>query len=158
MPVKKRPISKPPPQRHVLVLHGPNLNLLGMRQPEHYGRDTLADIDARLQTRAAAAGVRLTAFQSNSEERLLERVQQAPREHVDFIIINPAGLTHTSVSLRDALSAVQLPFVEVHISNVFAREPFRQRSYFSDIAVGIVSGLGAMGYELALEYALQPRR
>lgn len=140
--------------RHVLVLHGPNLNLLGTREPGHYGHTTLAEIDASLAAKAAEAGVRLTSFQSNSESALIERVQAAANESVDFIIINPAAYTHTSVALRDALAAVAVPFVEVHLSNVFAREPFRHHSYFSDLAVGVVSGLGAQGYEAALAYVL----
>ena len=139
---------------HVLVLHGPNLNLLGTREPAHYGTDTLADIDARLAARATAAGARLTTFQSNSEAELIARVQAAPADGVDFIVINPAAYTHTSIALRDALAAVGIPFVEVHLSNVHAREPFRHRSYFSDLAVGVISGLGAYGYEAALAFAL----
>jgi 3-dehydroquinate dehydratase II len=139
--------------RHILVLHGPNLNLLGTREPGHYGTSTLADIDANLVTKASAAGIRLTSFQSNSESELIERVHAAGRESVDFIIINPAAYTHTSVALRDALAAIAVPFVEVHLSNVFAREPFRHRSYFSDLAVGVISGLGAQGYEAALAFA-----
>jgi 3-dehydroquinate dehydratase-2 len=141
--------------RKILVLHGPNLNLLGMREPGHYGHDTLAQIDGRLQEMAKAAGARLDSFQSNSEGDLVDRVQQAKSEAVDFIVINPAAYTHTSVALRDALAAVAIPFVEVHLSNVFAREAFRHHSYFSELAVGVISGLGAMGYELALEFALQ---
>ncbi len=141
--------------KHILVINGPNLNLLGSRETEHYGRDTLKAINARLAQRARKAKVRLATYQSNSEAALVARVQQARREKVDFIIINPAAYTHTSVALRDALAAVGIPFVEVHLSNVFARESFRRESYFSDIAVGILSGLGAKGYELALEFALQ---
>ena len=139
--------------RHILVLHGPNLNLLGTREPGHYGTSTLADINANLAAKASATGIRLTSFQSNSESALIERVHAAGRESVDFIIINPAAYTHTSVALRDALAAVAVPFVEVHLSNVFAREPFRHRSYFSDLAVGVISGLGAQGYEAALAFA-----
>lgn len=142
-------------KKNILVLHGPNLNLLGTREPEHYGRDTLADIDARLKKRAKAAGASLDTFQSNAEAELVERVQQAREEGVTFILINPAAFTHTSVALRDALAAVGIPFIEVHLSNVFARESFRHHSYFSDVAVGVISGLGALGYELALDYALQ---
>ncbi|OFZ68303.1 MAG: type II 3-dehydroquinate dehydratase [Betaproteobacteria bacterium RBG_16_58_11] len=138
----------------MLVLHGPNLNLLGTREPEHYGRDTLAQIDARLKQRAAAAGAQLAVFQSNAESDLVDRIHQAGRDGIDFILINPAAFTHTSVALRDAISAVGIPFIEVHLSNVFAREPFRHHSYFSDLAVGVISGLGPMGYELALDYAL----
>jgi 3-dehydroquinate dehydratase-2 len=143
------------PVKSILVLHGPNLNLLGTREPEIYGRVTLADIDARLAKIAGEAGAKLTSFQSNSEAGLVERVQEAARDGTGFIIINPAAFTHTSVALRDALAAVALPFVEVHLSNVFAREAFRRESYFSDIAVGVISGLGARGYELALQFALE---
>lgn len=141
-------------KKNVLVLHGPNLNLLGTREPEHYGRDTLAQIDARLTKRAAAAKAGLETFQSNAESELVERIHQAGRDGVDFILINPAAFTHTSVALRDALAAVGIPFIEVHLSNVFAREPFRHKSYFSDLAVGVISGLGPLGYALALDYAL----
>jgi 3-dehydroquinate dehydratase-2 len=146
--------SNGPQRRHVLVLHGPNLNLLGSREPRHYGSTTLQDIDSRLQTQAEAAGVRLSTFQSNSESALIERLHAAPAEGIDFVIINPAAYTHTSIALRDALAAIAVPFVEVHLSNVHAREPFRHRSYFSDLAVGVVSGLGAYGYEAALAFAL----
>lgn len=141
--------------KHILVINGPNLNLLGSRESKHYGRDTLRAINARLARRAKEGGARLASYQSNSESELVERVQLARGEGVDFIIINPAAYTHTSVALRDALAAVGIPFVEVHLSNVFARESFRRESYFTDIAVGIISGLGAKGYELALEFALQ---
>lgn len=141
--------------KNILVINGPNLNLLGARETRHYGRDTLKAINLRLSRRARERKARLTTYQSNSESELVERIQQARREGVDFIIINPAAYTHTSVALRDALAAVGIPFVEVHLSNVFARESFRRVSYFSDIAVGIISGLGARGYELALEFALQ---
>jgi 3-dehydroquinate dehydratase-2 len=144
--------------KNILVINGPNLNLLGTREPRHYGKDTLATINARLASRARAAKVRLSSYQSNSEAELVDRVQQARRDKVDFIIINPAAYTHTSVALRDALAAVAIPFIEVHLSNVFARESFRRESYFTDIAVGIVSGLGGQGYELALEYALRAGR
>lgn len=143
-----------PVPKHILVVNGPNLNLLGARETRHYGKDTLTAINTRLASRARRAKVRLTTYQSNSESELVERVQQARRDRVDFIIINPAAYTHTSVALRDALAAVGIPFVEVHLSNVFARESFRRESYFTDIAVGIISGLGAQGYELALEFAL----
>lgn len=142
---------------HVLVVHGPNLNLLGTREPSHYGRDSLADIDARLQRAAAAGGVRISIYQSNSEALLIERIQRAPADRVDFIIINPAAFTHTSVALRDALAAIGIPFVEVHLSNVHAREDFRRHSYFSDIARGVISGLGAYGYEAALAFAMARR-
>jgi len=141
--------------KRILVIHGPNLNLLGSREAEHYGKDTLKAINLRLRQRAKKAKVRLMTCQSNAEAALVDRIQRARAEGVDFIIINPAAYTHTSVALRDALAAVSIPFVEVHVSNVFAREAFRRESYFTDIAVGIVSGLGARGYELALEFALQ---
>lgn len=144
-----------PTPKSILVVHGPNLNLLGTREPAHYGSATLASIDQRLADRARAAGVSLATFQSNQEGELIDRIQQAARDAVDFIIINPAAFTHTSVALRDALAAVAIPFIEVHLSNVFAREKFRHHSYFTDLAVGIVSGLGGKGYELALDYALQ---
>jgi 3-dehydroquinate dehydratase-2 len=138
----------------ILVLNGPNLNLLGTREPKHYGKTTLADIDQRLSAQAKAAGHQLISFQSNSEAELVERVHRAPSENVAFIIINPAAFTHTSVALRDALAAVAIPFVEVHLSNIHAREAFRQHSYFSDLAIGVISGLGAQGYELALAAAI----
>jgi 3-dehydroquinate dehydratase-2 len=143
---------------NILVINGPNLNLLGSRETRHYGRDSLKTILTRLERRAKDAKARLATYQSNSESALVERIQQARGEGVDFIIINPAAYTHTSVAMRDALAAVGIPFVEVHLSNVFAREAFRRESYFTDLAVGIVSGLGAKGYELALEFALQYSR
>ena len=141
--------------KNVLVLHGPNLNLLGSREPDVYGRVTLDEINAKLTAQAQSSGAKLSYFQSNAEATLVERVQQARNDGTDFIIINPAAFTHTSVALRDALAAVSIPFVEVHLSNVFAREAFRKESYFSDLAVGVISGLGATGYELALQFALQ---
>ena len=141
-------------EARILVLHGPNLNLLGAREPEVYGHTTLADIHATMENRARAAGVRLESFQSNHEGELIDRVQSAREQGVGFIIINPGGYTHTSVALRDAFAAVAIPFIEVHLSNVHAREAFRKHSYFSDIAVGVIAGLGAQGYELALEAAL----
>ncbi len=137
----------------LLVLHGPNLNLLGTREPEIYGHATLAAIDADLAGRAAAAGHALESFQSNAEHALVDRIQAA-RGHVDFILINPAAFTHTSVAIRDALAAVAIPFIEVHLSNPHAREPFRHTSYFTDLAVGIVAGFGAPGYGLALSAAI----
>ena len=145
----------PAKKKQLLVINGPNLNLLGSREPRHYGKATLPAIMAKLARRAQQAGAKLTAFQSNSESALVDRIQQAGKEGVAFIIINPAAYTHTSVAMRDALAAVEIPFIEVHLSNVFAREAFRHVSHFSDIAVGIISGLGAKGYELALEFALQ---
>ena len=144
-----------PTIKHILVLHGPNLNLLGEREPDHYGLMTLDAINRRLAARAEEAGIKLVVFQSNREGELADRIQAARRDSVDFIIINPAAYTHTSVAMRDALAAVKIPFIEVHLSNVFAREVFRHRSYFTDIAVGMISGLGGKGYELALEFALQ---
>ena len=142
----------------VLVLHGPNLNLLGTREPAIYGSDTLAAINARLTARAREAGVRLDTFQSNHEGALVDRVQAAGGEGVRYVLINPAALTHTSVALRDALSGVGIPFVEIHLSNVHAREPFRHHSYFSDKAVGTIVGFGALGYELALDFVLRQLR
>jgi 3-dehydroquinate dehydratase II len=139
----------------ILVLNGPNLNLLGTREPDVYGDTRLDDIQVRLEQRAAAAGHRLLGFQSNAEHELVERVHQAGKDGVAFIIFNPAAFTHTSVALRDALLGVAVPFIEVHLSNVHRREAFRQHSYFSDIAVGVISGLGAQGYELALDAAIQ---
>jgi 3-dehydroquinate dehydratase-2 len=141
--------------RHILIINGPNVNLLGAREPATYGTVTLADVEARLREQAADAGALLTLFQSNSEGELVERVQRAGREQVDFIIINPAAYTHTSIAIRDALSAVGIPFAEVHVSNVFAREAFRHHSHFTDLATGMICGWGAQGYELALAYALQ---
>lgn len=138
----------------MLVLHGPNLNLLGSREPEIYGRENLADIDRRLKAAARAQGVVVTSFQSNHEGALIDRIHQARDEGIRFIIINPAGYTHTSVALRDALLAAKIPFIEVHLSNVHAREAFRQHSYFSDAAVGTICGLGSRGYDFALGYAL----
>lgn len=138
----------------ILVLNGPNLNLLGLREPGHYGVRSLADIEAQLVDRANAYNIALTAFQSNAEHLLIERIHQAQPEGVDFIIFNPAALTHTSIALRDALLAVEIPFIEVHLSNVYRREPFRHHSYFSSIAVGVITGLGPLGYFLALEAAM----
>jgi len=138
----------------LLVLHGPNLNLLGTREPEIYGSDTLADIDARLQAEASAAGHELVCRQSNAEHELIDLVHQAKPQGVRFIIINPGAFTHTSIALRDALLGVGIPFVEVHLSNVHAREPFRQHSYLSDVARGVITGLGARGYGYALQYAI----
>lgn len=140
-------------KQRILVLHGPNLNLLGQREPELYGYDTLADINDRLLVQANQAGVEIDTLQSNAEHELIEQVQQA-RSTYDFIIINPAAYTHTSIALRDALQAVQIPFIEIHLSNVHAREPFRQHSYLSDIARGVICGLGAQGYEFALQAAI----
>ena len=139
----------------ILVLHGPNLNLLGSREPEVYGRTSLAVIDAALAERARQAGHALASFQSNAEHALIERVQAAAHDGTDWILINPAGYTHTSVALRDALAAVAIPFSEVHLSNVHAREAFRRQSYFSDIAAGVICGFGADSYSLALDAILR---
>jgi 3-dehydroquinate dehydratase-2 len=138
----------------ILVLNGPNLNLLGQREPEKYGYTTLADIEQRLHQQAGDAH-RCIFLQSNAEATLIERIHQANTEHIDFILINPAAFTHTSVALRDALLSVQIPFIEIHLTNIYARETFRHHSYLSDIAIGVISGLGAQGYELALSAALQ---
>ncbi|MDO8863869.1 type II 3-dehydroquinate dehydratase [Haliea sp. E1-2-M8] len=139
----------------ILVLHGPNLNLLGEREPAIYGATTLADINRDLATMATERGHHLLAMQSNAEYELVERIHDARREGVNFILINPAAFTHTSVSLRDALAAVAIPFIEIHLSNTHAREPFRQHSYFSDLARGVICGLGAQGYELGLLAAIR---
>jgi 3-dehydroquinate dehydratase-2 len=139
----------------VLVLHGPNLNLLGTREPKIYGRETLGEINARLQAAAPRVGVDVRCFQSNSEGALVDRVQAARDEGVRFIIANPAAYTHTSVALRDALAAVAIPFIEVHLSNIHAREAFRRHSFFSDIALGTICGLGSQGYDLALGIACE---
>ncbi|MEO6422074.1 MAG: type II 3-dehydroquinate dehydratase [Candidatus Nitrotoga sp.] len=139
----------------ILVLHGPNLNLLGSREPSVYGHTTLSEINNKLLHFVNTQGASLMNFQSNSESALVDRIHVARQDGTDFIVINPAAFTHTSVALRDALSAVAIPFIEVHLSNVFAREPFRKESYFSDLAIGVISGLGATGYELAVQYALQ---
>jgi len=139
----------------LLVLNGPNLNLLGDREPQHYGTVGLAQINERLGRQAAAAGHKIQFFQSNAEHALVDRVQEAITQKVAFIILNPAAFTHTSIALRDALSASRIPFIEVHLSNIHAREDFRQRSYFSDLAVGVISGLGPQAYELALAAAIE---
>lgn len=139
----------------ILVLHGPNLNLLGQRETQHYGHETLQSIDQRLVAMGQRAGIEVETFQSNAEAALIERIQAAKRDGTAFIVINPAAFTHTSVALRDALAAVAVPFIEVHLSNIHAREPFRQNSYFSDLAAGVISGLGPVGYELAFEAAVR---
>lgn len=146
--------TNPPKTGKVLVLHGPNLNLLGTREPQHYGADTLAAIDARLMARAQARGTVCDTFQSNAEAALIDRIHAARDDGTSFIVINPAAYTHTSVALRDALAAVAIPFIEVHLSNVHKREAFRHHSYFSDLAIGVICGLGPRGYEFALDYAL----
>ena len=139
----------------IMVLHGPNLNLLGTREPEIYGSATLEDIDSDLRELAVLKGVEITTFQSNAESALVEAIQNAANDGTGFIVINPAALTHTSVALRDALLAVDLPFIEVHLSNVYAREAFRQQSYLSDIATAVISGLGSAGYQYALSAAIE---
>lgn len=139
---------------HFLVLNGPNLNLLGAREPKHYGSTRLADIEKLLVETAQSNGHKLRCFQSNAEHELIDQVHQATQNNIDFILINPAAFTHTSVAIRDALSAVAIPFIEIHLSNVHAREAFRKHSYFSDIAEGVISGLGAYGYTLALQAAM----
>jgi len=139
----------------ILIINGPNLNLLGNREPEHYGADTLESINTKLSKIASDHSFSLQCVQSNAEAELIEFVHQAAKNNVRFIIINPAAFTHTSIALRDALSGVAIAFIEIHLSNVHAREAFREHSYFSDIAVGVISGLGALGYELALRAAIQ---
>jgi 3-dehydroquinate dehydratase-2 len=138
----------------ILVIHGPNLNLLGTREPEIYGADTLEDIDQSLAQQAAQAGVEMDSFQSNNEGDIVSRIQQAAQESVDMIVINPAAYTHTSIALRDALLATAIPFIEAHLSNVYARESFRRQSYLSDIAVGVIGGFGIASYRLALDAAI----
>ena len=139
----------------ILVLHGPNLNMLGIREPEVYGTTTLKEIDEQIKLFAETAGHKLVTFQSNAEHELIDRIQSAKTKNIDFIIINPGAFTHTSVAIRDAFLSVSIPFIEVHLSNVFAREEFRKHSYLSDIAVAVVSGMGAFGYEVALQAAEQ---
>lgn len=139
----------------ILVLHGPNLNLLGTREPEIYGRETLAEINRQLTGLAQAGGHELICFQSNAEHELIDRIQQGREERTALILFNPGAFTHTSIALRDALAAVAIPFIEVHLSNVHAREPFRRHSYLSDIAVGVICGFGADSYRLALEAAMR---
>ena len=139
----------------ILVLHGPNLNMLGIREPEVYGTTTLKEINEQIKLSADSAGHKLASFQSNAEHELIDRIQLAKTKKIDFIIINPGAFTHTSVAIRDAFLSVSIPFIEVHLSNVFAREEFRKQSYLSDIAVALVSGMGAFGYEVALQAAEQ---
>ena len=140
--------------KNILVMNGPNLNMLGAREPERYGNATLVAIEKQLNDQARRAAASVTFFQSNSESALVERIQAARSEGIDFVLINPAAYTHTSVAIRDALAAVAIPFIEIHLTNVHAREPFRHRSYLSDIALGVVTGLGAAGYRVAMDYAL----
>ena len=142
----------------ILVIHGPNLNLLGSREPDLYGHDTLEQIDRRLVEQAEDAGFSLEAMQSNAEAEIIEQIHHASRYGVRFIVINAAALTHTSIALRDALKGVDIPFIEIHISNIFAREAFREHSYLSEIAVGVISGLGPTGYSLALTAAIEQLR
>jgi len=144
--------------KSILVIHGPNLNLLGSREPAVYGSTTLNEINADLTTLAGNNGASLTCFQSNAEFALIERIHQARTDGTQFILINPAAFTHTSVALRDALAAVAIPFIEVHLSNVHAREAFRKESFFSDLALGVICGLGASGYKFALQYALNYKK
>ncbi len=139
----------------ILVIHGPNLNLLGTREPAHYGKSSLEDINQNLQMLAKEHGIMLETFQSNSEADIVNKIQSLVASKVDYILINPAAFTHTSVAIRDAISAMNTPFVEVHLSNVHAREHFRHHSYFSDIATGVICGLGAEGYLAALRFAIQ---
>ena len=148
-------MAKSTKSRSILLLNGPNLNLLGTREPHLYGRETLAQIEQRLAKRAKTAGVRLECLQTNHEGVAVDRVQQATRDGTGFIILNPAAFTYSSIALRDALTAVQIPFVEVHLSNIHAREPWRAHSHFTAVAVGSILGLGGRGYDLALEFALE---
>jgi 3-dehydroquinate dehydratase-2 len=144
--------------KNILVLHGPNLNLLGARERRIYGTENVQSINERLSRTARRQGAALEVFQSNHEGALIERVQGAKQQRISWIIVNPGGLTHTSVALRDAFAAVKIPFIEVHLSNIYSREPFRRYSYFSDLAVGTICGLGSRGYDLALQFALQESR
>src|SRR5690349_20840460 len=154
MPPSAAIMMKKPKSKTVLVLNGPNLNLLGTREPHLYGKETLAMIERRLIAAGKAAGVGVLCFQTNHEGQIVDRVQQAKRDGVGFIILNPAAFTYSSIALRDALTAVQIPFVEVHLSNIHAREPWRAHSHFTAVAVGSVLGLGSRGYDLALDYAI----
>jgi 3-dehydroquinate dehydratase II len=156
MPKSKQSIGGAAPRgaSRILIVYGPNLNLLGTREPGIYGTETFSSLNKRLSAFAERHGAAMEVFQSNHEGALIERVHAAKEQGIDWIIINPGGLTHTSVALRDALAAVQIPFIEVHISNIYSREPFRRHSYFSDLAAGTISGLGTQGYEIALQFAL----
>ena len=144
--------------KNILVLHGPNLNLLGAREARIYGKETIQSTNERLSRMARSEGASLQVFQSNHEGALIERVQGGKQQRISWIIVNPGGLTHTSVALRDAFAAVKIPFIEVHLSNIYSREPFRRHSYFSDLAVGTICGLGSRGYDLALQFVLQESR
>jgi 3-dehydroquinate dehydratase-2 len=155
MPASSAKTMKKPKSKSVLVLHGPNLNLLGTREPRLYGKDSLAVINRRLEAKARAAGIDIACFQSNHEGVLVDRIQQAKRDGIGFILINPAGYSYSSIAMRDALTAVQIPFIEVHLSNIHAREPWRAHTHFTAVAVGSVLGLGSQGYELALDYAIR---
>ena len=141
--------------KHILLLNGPNMNLLGTREPSVYGHETLADLAARLEASGNAQGAQVTCIQSNAEHELVDAVHRAKSLEVDYILINPGAFTHTSIALRDALLGVAIPFIEVHISNVHAREEFRHHSYLSDVAVGVIAGLGAKGYDFALAFAME---
>lgn len=151
-------MTKTPKTKSVLVLHGPNLNLLGTREPEIYGRETLAMINRRLLATAKAAGIGLECFQTNHEGVMVDRVQKAKGEGVGFILLNPAAFTYSSIAVRDALTAVQIPFIEVHLSNIHAREPWRAQSHYTAVAVGSILGLGSRSYDLALDYAIKRLR
>jgi len=153
--IRRKQVRRSRTPGKILVLHGPNLNLLGTREPEIYGKESLDSINARLTATAKKEGIALEVFQSNQEGALIERVQAARKQGISWIIVNPGGLTHTSVALRDAFAAVEIPFIEVHLSNIYSREPFRRHSYFSDFAVGTICGLGGRGYDLALQFAMQ---
>jgi len=153
--IKRKQGRRSRTSRKILVLHGPNLNMLGSREPEIYGKESLEGINGRLTATASKEGVALEVFQSNQEGALIERVQAAKKQGISWIIVNPGGLTHTSVALRDAFAGVGIPFIEVHLSNIYSREPFRRHSYFSDLAVGTICGLGSRGYDLALQFAMQ---
>ena len=156
MSKKRRPRgSRSRTSNKILVLHGPNLNMLGSREPAIYGSESLETINERLSSAAEKAGVVVEVFQSNQEGALIERVHAAKEQGIAWIIVNPGGLTHTSVAPRDAFASVEIPFIEVHISNIYSREPFRRHSYFSDLAVGTICGLGSRGYDLALQFAVQ---
>jgi 3-dehydroquinate dehydratase-2 len=154
MPPSAANMMKKAKIKNILVLNGPNLNLLGTREPHLYGKETLPVIDRRLVAAGKAAGVRVECFQTNHEGVIVDRVQQAKRDGVDFILLNPAAFTYSSIALRDALTAVQIPFIEVHLSNIHAREPWRAESHYTAVAVGSILGLGSRGYDLALDYAI----